>query len=521
MSAAPAENLRGSLIRLAIGATSLGVVLVVLFFRAMERGLNHDEHQFLAPAVLLAREGLLPYRDFPLFHLPNLTFIYAGLAKLTPNIILAARLFSFGCVALLFLVLFVVAWRSQGREHSWLGLAAGMATVGLFACDPLFLRTAGKTWNHDLPSLLFVAAMLVVAYSARRPSQIPFAVGGLLAGLAIGARLTFAPLTGGLFVAVFLLRERPEEKIKSAIVFALGVMAALLPSAIMYLQSPDGFIFGNFQYPRVALSDPGNERIHKTITFWRKVRYLLKEIILPDSDDGKPTGSWALVLLWLLVALVPGFRFWKRREGSVICGLSVLLLPFALAGAFAPSRYQNQHFYFLVVLFALGAAAGLGTVEGKRRLPALGLAMVLALVSAGLSYKEFPPAHPLPPVAKWHPIFAQKKARSVRELVGSGRVLTLAPTTALQAGLQIYPELAAAPFSWRSARLVPAARRASLHMLAPDDLADRLSSDPPAAIWTGVDDAWLERPFLEYAKKNGFRPVQLNRDETLWLPGKG
>lgn len=43
----------------------------LLFARAVERDLNHDEHQFLAPSALLTT-GTRPYRDYPLFHLPNL-----------------------------------------------------------------------------------------------------------------------------------------------------------------------------------------------------------------------------------------------------------------------------------------------------------------------------------------------------------------------------------------------------------------------------------------------------------------
>ena len=51
---------------------------VLLAGRAMDRGLNHDEHQFLAPAALLASGLAEPYRDYPIFHLPNLVIAYAG-----------------------------------------------------------------------------------------------------------------------------------------------------------------------------------------------------------------------------------------------------------------------------------------------------------------------------------------------------------------------------------------------------------------------------------------------------------
>src|SRR3954470_24851422 len=69
-------------LRLSMIALLTSLVGALLFLYAMDRDLNHDEHQFIAPGVLISREGLLPYRDFPMFHLPNLAFIYAGLDRL-------------------------------------------------------------------------------------------------------------------------------------------------------------------------------------------------------------------------------------------------------------------------------------------------------------------------------------------------------------------------------------------------------------------------------------------------------
>src|SRR3954464_4583635 len=84
------------------------LVGLLLFLSAMDRDLNHDEHQFIAPGVLISREGLLPYRDFPMFHLPNLAFAYAGLDRLTHQPILSAKalsaLSSTGIAALILLV---------------------------------------------------------------------------------------------------------------------------------------------------------------------------------------------------------------------------------------------------------------------------------------------------------------------------------------------------------------------------------------------------------------------------------
>ena len=64
-------------IHIATGAF-FALITVSLFAIAMCRGLSRDEHQFIAAGALLATEGLLPYRDFPYFHVPNLIEITRG-----------------------------------------------------------------------------------------------------------------------------------------------------------------------------------------------------------------------------------------------------------------------------------------------------------------------------------------------------------------------------------------------------------------------------------------------------------
>jgi hypothetical protein len=60
---------------LAAGAALLVGALLLLWGLNMRRGLNHDEHQFVASGALLARNGLLPYRDFVYFHVPLLSLV--------------------------------------------------------------------------------------------------------------------------------------------------------------------------------------------------------------------------------------------------------------------------------------------------------------------------------------------------------------------------------------------------------------------------------------------------------------
>ena len=75
------------------------VVGLLLLGLNMRRGLNHDEHQFVAGATLVARNSLLPYRDFPYFHVPLLSLIYALLFQSWDRLLLTARVFSVAMVA--------------------------------------------------------------------------------------------------------------------------------------------------------------------------------------------------------------------------------------------------------------------------------------------------------------------------------------------------------------------------------------------------------------------------------------
>ncbi|RIK26721.1 MAG: hypothetical protein DCC55_39800 [Chloroflexi bacterium] len=96
-----------------IGSSLLVLLLLLNFSRIMERGLDHDEHQFVTSGVLLARDGLLPYKDYAYFHVPLLVFVYALLFQETSYYLLAARSFSALCSGLLLVSLFLFGYRPR------------------------------------------------------------------------------------------------------------------------------------------------------------------------------------------------------------------------------------------------------------------------------------------------------------------------------------------------------------------------------------------------------------------------
>src|SRR4051794_38888459 len=120
-----------------------------LFSLSMGKLLNHDEHMYIASAALLAREGALPYRDYPYFQMPGLIFAYAPLLLTTNNALLIARSFSTLCSLALLAVLFYAGY---DRFRAWpvsLRWPVAAAAVAFVLANPVFPYTSRLSWNHD------------------------------------------------------------------------------------------------------------------------------------------------------------------------------------------------------------------------------------------------------------------------------------------------------------------------------------------------------------------------------------
>lgn len=494
----------------AVLGVALLAILVVLLFRTMNRDLNHDEHQFLAPGALLSREGLLPYRDYPLFHLPNLVFLYAAGDWLTGSPIFSAKLLSFACSAGM---LCLLAWygRKTGAYRPWMGVVGGLSAALLLFFDPVFYYTAGKMWNHEVPSFLILLSIALQAFAVPRGAKWLAALSGLAAGFAVGTRLTFAPILLPICIIALFAPSPWRSRLALMVSTGLGVAAGLLPSLVLYLQSPQNFVFGNLEFPRLRLLDPENTRIQKTMRLSAKLRYFFKDVVVP---------SLPLFLAYGTLGVRPAWKWLRRQEGgSLGAALVLAALPFALAGCFAPSRYQYQHYFGVTCLLALGVAFGIQQIKSPRLVLGLAATVVLsAVIALNATDKRQQLTFSFAPPQEWFAAKARRIGEKIKTYAPVGPVLTLAPTWPLEAGLTIYPEFATGPFGWRSAPYVSEQKRAAAHLIAPVDLSKLLETRPPAAILTGVEDAALEEPLLAYAKEHQWRRVPLSRKRELWLP---
>ncbi len=494
-------------------ALFLGGVLVLLFGLNMRRGLNHDEHQFVAGAELIAELGMLPYRDFPYFHVPTLSFIYAALFRLTDYHLMVARWFSIASSWLMLSLLFGTAlvWLRNLKAGARFFVAASI--VVLLMTSPSFLHASGRAWNHDFPVLLTVLAACIMGYWLNQPVRPVWwmVIPGLLIGLATGVRLSYV-LVAAPFVLMMLLALswRSRRAWIGVLLFGVGMAIGLLPSLILFALAPQEFLFGNLAYAQLntryytALADPVF-----AMTLGQKVVRTLEYIVTEPGN--------LLLVAPVLIALWRVRRQIRMSEAPEIIFLLLLLLSL-LGAAFAPTPIQRQYIYPLFPICALLLIAALAR-EGRPR-PVISVLAVVTVISIVLGTPRYVEGAQIAFTPdEWFPLKVHAQGERLAELAGGGQVLTLAPIYPLEGGASIYPALVTGPMGWRVAPLLTDAQRQAEGLLGLDDLPAALAAEPPRAIYTGLhdNDTASEAPFLAYAQEHGYVPIAMPDDATLWV----
>ena len=524
----PETRKRGGAI-LAVLATVLllGAATAIAYAMAMRLPFSHDEHQFVSGGWLLGEHGMLPYRDFPFHHLPNLLFFYAALGQLSPAPLWNARVLSVVFAVATFALIFQYSWRRERGPSGW--LAGGVATC-LLLFSPLFEYTSGRAWNHALPTLLSVAAF--VAHTRAGGQQYRFrgwVWSGMLLGLATGARLTY--LLAAVPFLAFLLSNQPRGfRIRPAAAHVLGLAIGLLPSGLLFGLAPRQFAYGNLVYQvlntryRQALGMTGGMDLPGKLAF-------LREDVLSEPAQSLLFGAFLIVVAAAALRSrrtprASSREFWLASGVAGFLGLSAL----------APTPSWVQYFYAPVPFIALGLAIYL--VGAKPGFPAGKL--IAGLLVAGMVMLRMEAVRGLRIIFEpeaWVPAQVHALGVAVSERTEGGRLLTLAPIVAIEGGLEIYPELAGGSIDWRVARSFSSERRPVYGVMAPEDLEPVLEDRPPAGILIGFElktegfslneMGGLERPLEAIAGGLGYRaqaivsPV-VTTGLTLWVaPDRG
>jgi hypothetical protein len=505
-----------------------GALFTLLLGLNMRRGLNHDEHQFVAGATLLAREALLPYADFAYFHVPLLSLTYAVIYQSSQELLLRARLVSVFFSWLTLGLIFFAAYRRRVAERLRIRLLfATMVTLWLMSL-PIFTYTSGRAWNHDLPVFLMLLAFFIHS-DALVERRSPFWLGasGLLMGLASVTRLSFA-LTALPFLLVIWLYPAYKGRTRwiGTGMFLIGYMIGAIPAIVLFFVDPAAFLFGNVEYVRLNTLYYQQQGQVEAMTLIGKLVFLGRLLV---TQPGNLIAVIVLVfgsvpLLDSIRHRLPGTRSLSEvhdKASSLFRYVfAILLLLFSLIGAFAATPSQPQYFYVLFPLVVLSSAYAFNAwptrLQPRGVLLLAGAILVTVLLAIpiyaqGLAVVFTP--------GEWYPRKLHARAQMAAQLVQHSDVLTLSPIYPLEGEAQIYPEFATGPFGWRVAPLVDKEQREQFHLVAPNDLDEFLATDPPRGILVGLDNDDLdeEMPFVAYARQHDYVPVDLPDEGTLWL----
>jgi hypothetical protein len=495
-------------------ALLFGFMAAVLISIAMTSGLNHDEHQFVAAGALLARYGLLPYRDYPYFHLPMLVFVYGAIFKATDYLLLAARGFNVCAAWILLIMVFRLSTRALREQEYPLRIGVSVAVTLLLFTNPLFRYTEGRAWNHDFPALLAIFAFSCACTYPKRIfyRKVLVFLAGIFLGGAVTSRLTFAPLALP-FLAIVLFGPNSSESKQwpMAALFTAGLVIALLPTLLLFWMDPHRFLFDNFTYHRVInRSFRIIENRHSMTTGGA--------ILFPFGLILKyPSNAWVLLVFAYLVLWKRLIRWNWRGDPERRLTFILVLLPFAIVGCFVPRPPFTQYYYDLVPFLILGIVYSLAGAEprllSRYLVTFFGFFLVCGAFSGfDLSYlKAFRTAD------QWLPLTVHSMGLDMKKASRDGRILTLSPIFPLEGGLNIYPKFATGAFAWRTAEFIPKKEQEELGFVDAEDLSKLLDIDPPAGVLLGDEPAELERPFLEFAQKNQYTLHPLNHDYSLWI----
>ena len=490
-----------------VGITT--IVFVLSFSRAMTRSFNHDEHQFVTPAVLLTQGGLLPYRDYLYFHMPNQVYLYAALTWWTPYKLLVARIIQVLCGTAIVVLLCATGWRLLGRMDPlgrWL-TAGGLLLV--LVSSRVFRYTNGLAWNHETSTLCALAALLLHLRGLSGPRPTSLALSGLLLGCAIGIRLSFAPVAVPFLLSFWLSRSpvRRGQRLGGLLLCSLGMAVGVLPAIVPLVTVPSQFIFGNLGYPRLSA-------LVVQVTLSDKIVYFLHKFVDQPPDA-------ALLILFLYCAT---FAPWRARAWSgphrdailLTLGVLIVLVP----GVLSPTPSQLQYAYpllpfmVLVVVYVFGSAP-VQPVARWTRLTGAAL-IIVAATDLPVNYQKLPslltPSH-------WTPMREHEVGERIRSATAPGAlVLTTTPIDPLEGGLRVYPEFATGVFAWRTAAFLPPKDRERYRMISAAELGELLARRPPDAVFFNRRKEFVQ-PFIDYAQTRGYRRVDdpISGGYAIWI----
>ena len=485
----------------------LALLLAGLLARILNYPLNHDEQLFLAAAAELPSWRL--YDDLGFNHFPNLPYLLSAILGVTNTgyLLLTGRIVVF----LGWLAALAALWLLGRRLGA--GSLASVTALLLLIGNVMLLGQPGMLATNNLvtiPFALFGLYFLLRGLDRDAPSPVCVFLAGVLVSLAIGFKANYIFLVPPFALAVLLApAQRPlaQRLVKGGVPLALGGLIGGIP-VLAYLASDyESLLAHTLRYfTELHAAYWANSDIPQISSVAKRV-VLAEQIWLSNAN---------LLALCAVIALLIMPKFRKEGAGDADRPqLWPLLVVLGLIGlgvvvSFVPKPSFPQYFVPPVAFIIVALLVAAGRLNRAERAYAAPLLLAVAILAVAGSVSRLLPE--LPRLANPAKLAAVRLHRESSDLLqGAGlrpgdKVATLAPVYALEAGMAIYPELAAGPFVYRVAPYIPASDRKYYRTTSESGLHAFLDADPPAAVLTG-DEGPLDRNFEAWAIARGYRHV--------------
>jgi hypothetical protein len=293
-----------------------GALAAVFLPLVVLRFVDGDEGAYLAAAALVMA-GEVPYGDFLYTQMPLLPYVYGPWTAALGEDWFVARLLS---------VIFATALGILLLRHlsARFGRSFGVLGVALYAGAGLVLVWYVTVKTYALTALLVFGAYVLVE-AAGRVGPVRWALAGGLLALAVDTRLLLAGALPAFAWAAFRSRERTG----SLAALAGGFLVGLLPSAVLFANDPDRFLFGNLWYHGSRSSEG------LVGDFEQKAGVIANLLGIPT--DTRPHPQFLL----LAVPAVAAAIVLRRRTGAV--PLSLLTAALLVVVSLAPTPTYTQY----------------------------------------------------------------------------------------------------------------------------------------------------------------------------------
>jgi hypothetical protein len=468
--------------------TALGavVVAVCLFAAALDGPVLFDENMYIAAGVL-ARDHRI-YCDFAYLQTPYTPLLHALVYRLfdVTHFLLAARLVSFALSLIAALCLITIARKLvPPRIVPLIAL--------LFAGSEIVQLRSATTGNDFMAATACLGALaLIIPDGGRRVTLRAFGAGFLLT-VATGCKLYYATLLP--VICVIAAGREVSGRARRAMSFACGVALAGAPIVVFFLRAPSVVTFDLYGYH--ALNARWRQLAgHPASSLSGKTLVLVKTLALPTSV------LLLFVLLYLGLTRYRSGLISRAREAGLLAIASALALVTALVPSPAWPHYLMMPVTVAVVLVpVLFADIGEGAQQSAFRVLACAAALVTVFGVARLGRHLTVLGRPSM-VTTIH-----EDALKLRARVGTGRVATLFPIYALEAGLPIYPSLSTAAFAYRVGDMLDPRTRRDAVVTSPRTVGAVFDEEPPATLLVGFEPEppSLEGALVDWARAHGYR----------------